>query len=532
MQRSESIRIQALASIIDSRHQTKKDTKSIGQNLYDSVSLIYSYSKSIPSSSLAIDTLRASIDGTQIDEYSANANGAAVTAHASGTTSTSLHHSKHSLHAQNQAHAVQEHSHVLSNGQRVHKVPYFPPTASDEVGSIANGTHSSSENMTEASKMSIMKSGRKSFTLGASIAPYAAKSRVAAPPIPRHKSKISNPNRRGSIPTTSFLNCAILEQLKDDVNTWVSGKRAISTIGDEFTQHQNRFAKDFVDRSLFYTLGDAETLLKSFHDNTEAFRRSPLPHLDSIRLVHSFRDWSQLNGPLIFDSLYISVGALYNRPPALNAQVPDKVTPKPNHCPAVDPSNQNEAVACSRYLNNQEAAHIVMICIHALTSLVPVAWPQTWVQLRSLRSWGVIIPNVTADADSSSDPYANIIDSLEYEPAVRLAHRMLQAIGVRNCFDHILTSMQENSGLGENAPEDSLSSVLVRHLQVTEPIALESKRKLKPANVINKEPGWTVTATLVEWLKTIIIKKWDGNVEINKWTSVGTAIMLLHELRE
>ncbi|KAJ4350577.1 hypothetical protein N0V95_004626 [Ascochyta clinopodiicola] len=47
--------------------------------------------------------------------------------------------------------------------------------------------------------------------------------------------------------------------------------------------------------------------------------------------------------------------------------------------------------------------------------------------------------------------------------------------------------------------------------------------------MLDKEPGWTVTATFMEWLKTMIIKRWDGKVEVNKWSSTGTAIMLLHE---
>ena len=240
-------------------------------------------------------------------------------------------------------------------------------------------------------------------------------------------------------------------------------------------------------------------------------------------------------GALIFDSLSVALEALYTRPPTLEPQVATEAESPQCDRSAAGPTGKSDPTACPRYLNNYEAAHIVMICIHALTSSVPVGWPRTWTQLRSLRSWGIIIPSATADADDFVDPYINIIDALEYEPAVMLADCLLRAIGVRSSFDHIHAAMHKEAGkVGSDyaAPEESLSDILIHHLIVVERVALESKRKMKSVNTANKEPGWTITATLVEWLKTIITKKWDGNIEIRKWSNVGAAIMLLHELRK
>jgi hypothetical protein len=88
----------------------------------------------------------------------------------------------------------------------------------------------------------------------------------------------------------------------------------------------------------------------------------------------------------------------------------------------------------------------------------------------------------------------------------------------------------EAGGVDEIPRYESLSSLLTRHLVVVEQAALETKRKMKSINTTNKEPGWTVTATLLEWLKTTILKNWDGKMEINKWNSVGAAIVLLRQL--
>ena len=296
-----------------------------------------------------------------------------------------------------------------------------------------------------------------------------------------------------------------------------------------------RLTKAFVNRSLFYTLSDAKTLLQSFHDSSETFQHSPLPHLDSARLAHSFRDWSNHNGALIFDSLSVAVEALFAHPPILDAQQTTSGESAPSSNATEEPSNRQRPAVNHGYFGNHEAAHIVMICIHALTSSVPVGWPRSWAQLRSLRSWGVVVPSATGNTDNFVDPYITIIDALEYEPAVRLADRLLQAIGVRTCFDHILLAIHKDGIPAKSRSailEDSLITILVRHLEVIERVTSDSKQKMKSGNAANKEPGWTVTATLMEWLKTMIIKKWDGRVEVNKWSSVGTAIMLLHKLRK
>jgi hypothetical protein len=129
-------------------------------------------------------------------------------------------------------------------------------------------------------------------------------------------------------------------------------------------------------------------------------------------------------------------------------------------------------------------------------------------------------------------PYLNMIDELEYEPAVRLAEQLLRAIGARTCHEHILEVTKKQREHHEDVKlPDTLMDIVVQHLVVVERVATASKRRLTPINDTNEDPGWTVTATLMEWLKTIITKKWDSKVEVNKWSAVGASIMLLDKLR-
>jgi hypothetical protein len=134
------------------------------------------------------------------------------------------------------------------------------------------------------------------------------------------------------------------------------------------------------------------------------------------------------------------------------------------------------------------------------------------------------------DAAPNAESYMEIIDALEYEPAVRLAHRLLRAIGTRTCFEHILGSLHGDvDAAGSTAP---LMDVVVQHLEVLENTSTAAKLRLTQNHDLVGDPGWTVTATFMEWLKTVIIKGWDSRAEINKWSSVGTAVMILDKLRK
>jgi hypothetical protein len=147
-----------------------------------------------------------------------------------------------------------------------------------------------------------------------------------------------------------------------------------------------------------------------------------------------------------------------------------------------------------------------------------------------------MVPNATPNTDAFVHPYMDIIDELEYEPAVRLADRLLRAIGTRTCFEHILASLNvveaHQGDSGKIISSATLIDVVIQHLEVVERVGMATKLRRNPSHDLDGDPGWTVTATFMEWLKTIIVKKWDSKAQINKWSSVGTAVMVLDKLRK
>ncbi|KAF2642802.1 hypothetical protein P280DRAFT_468109 [Massarina eburnea CBS 473.64] len=497
------------------RHQAKKDPKSLGQNIYDTVTVIYSYSKHIPRPYSMFASLRST---APIAQTSAGE----TTDHANGQPSHPM--KKHP----SQSYCTPE---PLSNGQHVHKFRHMPRKSleSSSLDGALEGTHLGMSDMrTKPPKTRLPPTPRHGFS-SLNILESAQSARVHG----------TEEKSRRALPVVPYLTCDILDTLKQDV---CQGRNKLSSDLDYFVEFDStnrdfQLATPFVNRSLFYTLSKPATLLESFRDlSNPDYKESPLPHLDASRLTVAFGDWKQRNGALIFDSLWTAVEALFRPPPELDTQKSPRLKPSRKDAVRRTPETYKSPSDISTpYLSDEEAAHLVMICVHALTSLVSTSWPNSWPQVRNFRGWGVVLPSAPPGPDHANSfaRFISIIDELEFEPAIRLADRLLRGIGTRMCFEHILASLKGRDVGAETSHSRQVSpllSLLIEHLAVVERAAIAKKTKHKVNQNPAEDPGWTVTATFLEWLRTIIIKKFDGKAEVNKWDSVGAAIIVLDSL--
>ncbi|KAH7396785.1 hypothetical protein DE146DRAFT_51036 [Phaeosphaeria sp. MPI-PUGE-AT-0046c] len=533
---------QRVVDAVKERHQTRKDAKSLSQNLYDSVTMICAYSKQLSSPASVLETLQSAKPMTQgvtsandLESQTKAQNGLQSVSDTRSPNESPVTHPVNLNASVGAPTPPKRPLDISHNGQRVHRIPYHPRERASSA-QIDRSAGQTSLDTSTSPKATLRTVGKSSFDLNVAT---PAMARIKSPSLPLLSGYTKTqpiPRADSTLPVLAALNCSTLEELKDKVYDRRKDQLPdrLNYAVDYDTNRKFRPSTPFVNRSLFYTLSNSETLLRSFHDVDPAFEQSPLPHLDSARLIHSFRDWTRHNGALVFDSLCMTLKALYTHPPELHAQKSPRLTPLRKGAIASDGydrllSGTTHAATGDRFLDVFEAAHIVMICIHALTSSVSIGWPHTWAQLRKLRGWGIILPTAAPNIDSFSHPYLEITDELEYEPAIRLTEQLLRAIGARTCFEHILLTMkkQRQEHHSENI---TLVDIIVQHLVIVERVVLASKQRMTTNAKSTNDPGWTVTATLVEWLKTVITKRWDNKPEINKWSSVGTAVILLDKL--
>ncbi|KAF2264692.1 hypothetical protein CC78DRAFT_463070 [Lojkania enalia] len=551
---------------LNEQHQAKKDMKSLGQNLFDTVTVIYSYSKHIPNPLSVFNSMRAlgapskqpitasprrEPDVTSVNHRHADMlgvtrrsrvpNGHAVAPNVNGTSMSAFavqHHSHRNSRPSGNLGTSLITSELMANGQRVHIVRHQLPDSIINSRTLITPNEFAPYDGTQdhcVPRKSTIKQKPHSLDLSAPSKPKHPVSHPLGHDAYKHR-KVDTDASTPILPVTSYLNCDIMEQLRDEVHRHRNELPPKSFYAVDYdTTWTFRPSKRFVNRSIFYSLSDPETLLKSFHDaDNDDYKDSPLPHLNSTRLAQAFQDWSRQNGSLIFDSLWIALEALFTPPPELDLQKSPRLkasrkVPAINGSAMQSQSPSQTDPSFGRYLSNEEATHIAMVCIHALTSSVSVGWPHTWVQLRKFRSWGIILPDAPPHEDHTDgfiDPWLHIIDELEYEPAMRLADRLVRAIGARMCFDQILRTL---GGKESKSYAQDFTLFLIKHLTEVERLAIASKKKMKANLRLDDDPGWTVTATFMEWLRSIIIKKWDGKADINRWGSVGASIEILNQ---
>lgn len=433
------------------------------------------------------------------------------------------------------SHSGRVNSNLARTSHEIHRIPYHAPkTVLGSNGAILP-TSSTPNGAPESSPLSLKKTGKKSFPLGGDAESIMGKPKPSTVSYKPNEPWVVD-RTAPVLPVYPTLSCDRLDQLKKEVYQHRKYQSAEFNFAVDYDGNRHyQPSTPFVNRSLFFVLSDPDALLNSFHDSNGDFKDSLLPHLDSAHLTHSFRDWNRHNGALVFDSLWVAVEAIFTPPPELDTHQSSKSAERARDSEHL-PGDSAEAHGATRYLTTLEAAHIVVICIHALTSLIPVGWPHTWEQIRKLRSWGTIAPSAPPNTDAFTHPFLEIIDELEYEPALRLTDRLLRAIGARMCYEHILIDLRQGDakkGTPTPAlPQDSLVTTVIQHLGVVERVALRNKAKLGSNHTTHMDPGWTVTATFMEWLRTIIIKKWDSDPRIAKWTCVGVAVQLLAKFCE
>ena len=576
------------------QHQAKKDNKSLGQNVFDTISVIYSYSKHLPSPLDVFNALSRS-HGEPLDKFgeesqtsgikeprqgpkiSAPNSDAANRSHSSPLPSElepvgnghAVHPGGNGRHSCKPAQTERRHSLSLGHYTTSPKKHQKPPIADVHSENLADGQKVQLCKIKQRLPQHLSNGQNELKTCDSKGVEGTEETKSAPPPevtnkrrppsLPLKRSKAESksdqtyadsgatgflrPSSKSPsemiLPVTSHLSCDIMDDLANYTYHQHSRDDEIPSLPfvvDYDKRTRLRRTMPFVNRSLYYTLSDPDTLLRSFREEPwKEGGHSPLPHMNPGRLSHAFRAWNKRNGSLVFDSLWIATKALFTPPPELVVQKSPRLRASLRSTdsnmfanPPLSPSDDSNQ---SMYLSDLDATHIIMICIHALTSSVPNGWPHVWSQIRKLRSWGVILPQYPTETqhDAYLDPWISITDELEYEPALRLADRLVRGIAARRCFSEILKTLSDRAS---EQPQDyqeshfNLTGLLIKHLTIVEGQALASRRDLKT----DEDPGWTVTSIFLEWLRTIIIMWWDGKAEVHRWSAVGGAIEIMADL--
>lgn len=311
-------------------------------------------------------------------------------------------------------------------------------------------------------------------------------------------------------------------------------------------------------QTLNYVLGNTAALLRSFLCRAAS---EIVPNVVGTRctinageLLYQFRNLMEIDHHprTILPSLWISTGALFIAPLAhthprssdLRAGTALLKARQSHSADEVPNQLRNETS-----LDDTDAAHIVRIVLAALGATVPTITPETWLAVQKLRASGHVAPEILANTWDSHIVMSLLetMDAFEDEAALALMTRLVRAISARRCMSEMAKnkrSSRRHHTKSANASYDMMDSILDFFVQ-NEFINTESTKantdmgKVTPSGLggVNdnnhKGPRDALTvrcsfpAVTVEWLRSVLLKEWNGKAEVAKWGAIGGALEMM-----
>lgn len=283
---------------------------------------------------------------------------------------------------------------------------------------------------------------------------------------------------------------------------------------------------DHLYSTLHRLFSDFSSLADSFSDEPMAVSASSVPSHTAIhriklhhvlRSVHSF---GQHASNLVFISIWEALEPLFESP--------------------FDPKHQGPRIFQTAPSDgkNSRVSSVLYHAIHTLTSSVPHAqreiWHTVWSTLINGKAYGKQ-RNLRDGLDLS--PWLSILDSFEQESALRMAKRLVRAIGARTCLEETVHACDVKDTNPDprlqiwNTSRRIRESVIDLLVQEEQSIRLATFRtKYRDELRHGGELVGTTSLIWLEWLRKCFLKEWDGSLHINRWGVAGSALELIEDL--
>ncbi|KAJ5978180.1 hypothetical protein N7501_001522 [Penicillium viridicatum] len=366
---------------------------------------------------------------------------------------------------------------------------------------------------------------------------------VAQSPRERKTKQIPVENSLDTIPlaqTVTHLTPEIIDGLSqvmiesaEDAGCWEEELDFIQCTGS-FEQPDWRFATlrqrevfPFVAQSAFYVFSSPSQILRSFGSESTDMIGVTFSRLDVSRLRLSLqRLFTICPWDIALHSLWSSLDKLFVPPLGLPSSArPSRRSSRSSTmtgpaAPPVVPRRISESVS-EDHLSDHDAAYIATIALFTLVSFMPNIDLGTWRTVVRMRAAG----SVASLSDMRKLPSKNaqhaieVTDRFEHELGLRLINRLVRALTARLAYHEISKARQVYS---LDLPKQRRLSVLDRVVDyLSEHHISHTAGSNEPTESISP------TCLIVEWLRTLFLREWDGNPEMARSSPAGGAIQIL-----
>ncbi|KAL4895026.1 hypothetical protein BDV59DRAFT_174324 [Aspergillus ambiguus] len=373
------------------------------------------------------------------------------------------------------------------------------------------------------------------------------------PPLEVQSPSDHKPRRRSarrkweisSIQSVSHLTGDIVDGLSqimaltdDEADRWRDELAYIESTGAfedsdwRFATPRQREVFTFVAQSVFYALGSTKQVLRSFRMNVagpgESTELAITPRLDLRQLQPSLRKlFTICPKGLVFHSLWSAVETLFIPPKELSTTGRQSRRSSCNSTGSAPTApiiiRRTSDSSRNEHINDENAADVATVALFALASSLPELDAPTWRGIIQMRATGGVASSSEMQKLPlrSSRLVVETTDMLEHDLALRLADRLVRALTARLAYHEISKARQSYPCDSTTQQKGNVLDILVNNLSEHHGLVMAGGDYLEH----QQHPG--ASAIITEWLRTILLKEWDGNPDIPNGSTAGGAVQIL-----
>jgi hypothetical protein len=378
-----------------------------------------------------------------------------------------------------------------------------------------------------------------------------ASAEIMPTPLPPHHSHSPNESSPKIIPVEELIDTIPLAQTithltpeiidglsqvmietEEDADVWKEELDRIQCAGSFeqpdwcFATLRQREAFPFIAQSTFFVLSSPHHILRSFGSGPTDKSGSNINRLDvshlrvSLQRLFSICPWD-----IALHSLWSSLDRLFIPPNGLTSSGrPSRRSSRNSTMTGSAPpvlSRRFSESTNEDYLSDSDAAYIATVVLFTLVSFMPNIDSGIWRTVVRMRAAGSVasFSDMRQLSSEKAQQAVEVTDRLEHELGLRLINRLVRALTARLAYHEISKARQVYS---MDLPKQRRVNVLDRIVDY-----LSEHQNSHAADGKDTVESISPASFIVEWLRTLFLREWDGNPDMARSSPAGGAVQIL-----
>ncbi|KAL8766993.1 MAG: hypothetical protein Q9194_006117 [Teloschistes cf. exilis] len=298
-------------------------------------------------------------------------------------------------------------------------------------------------------------------------------------------------------------------------------------------------------QSIVYVLSQSSILLNSFRKHALVSNPTdvitPAAFHEIVESMEALNKLEQTPSS-VMSSLLVASTSLFPSPTPPQNEEGQTHSTTPSQTKSLeaqaDPTKSHSPSAFGITLQEDEAAHIALVVFAALVAAIPPCSLDVFHLTQECHSLGRMVPHPEVADPKTIQSVQRVLDAFDNEDALNLLAGLVQALSARNMAVRKMGEMDPSLLEGKRVVDYVLDWILDSYLG---PFAGVKGPKTSgfeeifwgystPPTEVCERPMIAYIAIVIEWLRYLVIKKWDGRMEVDLSGPVGGALDFLWDL--